>query len=518
MKQKRLLSRALIAAFTTSAILFAPVAAMAQPSPKQIEERVKKQQKKKKMKAAKAKKARKASKEAQRRARKARKAQAEKLFAAKGMKSGRIIVVIPDEKKAAKKKGRKKGREIKGLKGFREVGKRKVKRDDLAGASRVAVFEKLKDGRIVTYEATSIGRSRSGKKQRQSGGAARTNGDGGMISGESYAGSDEEPVMVVSEPIVVEEGSGEVQYTGEGPRQYIKNDSGETLVPIESGDVIVIGEEEEAAQWTPIYVEGEEACDQSRKSGEDTWFSTLGGADNTCGANEKDYRAATYTGTISCSARYGKNSSYGAAFRHLTTENCYSCPTGYDRSLNPDIKASDACVKTTAAKTLKKRAENLGPTKAKKPSRGFRDGDSWWRCPKDKPRRTAYAVTHKWACATPIGKKEKLGRAERVSKVNLPKPKGAFVDPRNGGEYWRCPSGYDRSAAPVTAKDACIKRVQASTKVAKAKLRGQTPFRCGIGSFQHGATTGCYTCGALHVRSTIIVDDPAKDERTCVEK
>ena len=38
-----------------------------------------------------------------------------------------------------------------------------------------------------------------------------------------------------------------------------------------------------------------------------------------------------------------------------------------------------------------------------------------------------------------------------------------------GGEYWSCPSGYNRSLAPVTANNACTKWIGESLKKAVKK-------------------------------------------------
>lgn len=42
-----------------------------------------------------------------------------------------------------------------------------------------------------------------------------------------------------------------------------------------------------------------------------------------------------------------------------------------------------------------------------------------------------------------------------MGKVKNKKPKGAFFDPRKGGEYWSCPRGYIRNLNPVTHRAAC---------------------------------------------------------------
>ena len=46
-------------------------------------------------------------------------------------------------------------------------------------------------------------------------------------------------------------------------------------------------------------------------------------------------------------------------------------------------------------------------------------------------------------------------KATYKGKVKTPKPKGAFFDPRKGGEWWKCPSNRPRRTAyAVTDKRA----------------------------------------------------------------
>lgn len=109
------------------------------------------------------------------------------------------------------------------------------------------------------------------------------------------------------------------------------------------------------------------------------------------------------------------------------------------------------------------RAWHLGKVHRSEPSsRAFfdpRNGGEWWECPSNRPRRTLYKVTDKRACATKHIIGEKLSSAKYLGKTKNQKPSGAFVDPRNGGEYWKCPTGFWRNLNPVTAKAACTVNV-----------------------------------------------------------
>jgi len=100
-----------------------------------------------------------------------------------------------------------------------------------------------------------------------------------------------------------------------------------------------------------------------------------------------------------------------------------------------------------------------GKVQKKKPSGAFfdpRKGGEYWKCPGNRPRRTLYAVTDHRACATKkLWPFEKLSPATFVSKSSNPKPAGAFIDIRKGGEYWKCPAGFWRNVNAVTNKAAC---------------------------------------------------------------
>lgn len=56
-------------------------------------------------------------------------------------------------------------------------------------------------------------------------------------------------------------------------------------------------------------------------------------------------------------------------------------------------------------------------------------------------------------------------RARQYGKVGC--ARGAFFDPRNGGECWSCPQGYKRTVFPVTGKQACERGYAASYSRAK---------------------------------------------------
>lgn len=155
----------------------------------------------------------------------------------------------------------------------------------------------------------------------------------------------------------------------------------------------------------------------------------------------------------------------------------------------PGCGAENQKVCTTSKATYR------GKVKTPKPKGAFLDprkGGEWWKCPKNRPRRTAYAVTHKKACATKRIIGEKLSKAEFKGKLFNPKPKGAFLDPRKGGEYWSCPRGYIRNLNPVTHSAACTAAPKYVCDGSNMAVRG----KC----YKKGA------CGKRNQRPCLIVE------------
>tara|TARA_B100000427_G_scaffold149846_1_gene124655 strand:- start:36 stop:2366 length:2331 start_codon:yes stop_codon:yes gene_type:complete len=149
------------------------------------------------------------------------------------------------------------------------------------------------------------------------------------------------------------------------------------------------------------------------------------------------------------------------SFFDIGTWSCYSCPTGFNRNARP-VTSPKACDKAVPARTG--RATFLG--KVNCPSGSFidgRNGGECWQCPSGYGR-TAAAVDQWNACGM-IGRKA-------VSAVfrGKPCPEGAIRDPRNGGECWKCPEDYQRTANPVTGANACKILLDFEPAVKKAAL------------------------------------------------
>jgi len=189
------------------------------------------------------------------------------------------------------------------------------------------------------------------------------------------------------------------------------------------------------------------------------------------GLNEKHCTTAT-------ASYVDKPCPKGSFFDPRKGGECWDCPSGTHRTIFP-VNEGKACERRASSDFHK--AKYLGKVKTSKPKGAFYDprkGGEWWKCPSNRPRRTAYAVTDKKACATKRIIGEKLSRAEFKGKVNNPRPKGAFTDPHNGGEYWTC-EGSNRTVFSVTSGKACEK----ITKAAWMKAAYKGKFGCPKGSF-----------------------------------
>jgi hypothetical protein len=101
------------------------------------------------------------------------------------------------------------------------------------------------------------------------------------------------------------------------------------------------------------------------------------------------------------------------------------------------------------------KAEYTGKAVGKCPSGSFFDIGTWscYTCPRGY-NRTGFAVDTPKACS-----KQVSAQYKRATKVSSHKscPNGTFRDPRNGGECWKCPSGFGRTLSAVDAWDACGK-------------------------------------------------------------
>lgn len=180
------------------------------------------------------------------------------------------------------------------------------------------------------------------------------------------------------------------------------------------------------------------------------------------------------------------------SFFDLGTWTCYACPDGYNRNAK-SISGEKACDKPTGVKQLLS-ATFLG--KKECPAGSFldkRNGGECWSCPKGYGR-TAASVD-KWNACGMV-----LKKAVSATFEGRACPQDSFTDPRNGGECWSCPEGFNRTANAVTGKNACVKTIDflPATKI--------TALTCPAGQifdFIDGGT--CWSCPDTYLRTSFSV-------------
>jgi hypothetical protein len=216
--------------------------------------------------------------------------------------------------------------------------------------------------------------------------------------------------------------------------------------------------------------------------------------------------AAPVLANFSAATFQGKSSGCGSgAFLDLRNGGeCWACPTGYDRTVGYAVDTNQACVDRPTFKAAFERKHGCQGGTFFDP----RNGGECWECPDSFPRRTAYAVTDDKACATKNVIGEKLRSATYKYKSGC--TGSAFFDPRNGGECWACPSGFNRTATAVTDDKACAK----STEVfASASFKSK--FSCPSGAFFDPRNGGeCWSCPSGQYRSI----NPVTSNKACTNK
>lgn len=128
------------------------------------------------------------------------------------------------------------------------------------------------------------------------------------------------------------------------------------------------------------------------------------------------------------------------------------------------------------------------------PSGSFLDAGSGacWACPTGY-NRTADPITGTTACS----KADASVPLKRMSASFVSKlcPTDSFFDPIRGGECYSCPPGYRRSAAHIDAANACY--IPAGEQLSRATRHKKTPWphECAGGTF-HDAWDGggCWSC------------------------
>ena len=179
---------------------------------------------------------------------------------------------------------------------------------------------------------------------------------------------------------------------------------------------------------------------------------------------------------------------------------CWTCPVGYVRHVTA-VFAKDACWKPIG-ETLSK-ATPAGKLGCKD---GFftdpRNGGECWQCPAGF-NRTLDAVTVRTACSQSIV--GPFSFATFGGKVVQSCTAPAFGDPINGGTCWTCPDGYRRTANSVTSDWACARTYETQYSAATQKGGCSTyPAPVGHGTpFRDPRNGGeCWTCPVPLLRST----------------
>lgn len=145
-----------------------------------------------------------------------------------------------------------------------------------------------------------------------------------------------------------------------------------------------------------------------------------------------------------------------------------------------------------------------------------RNGGECWSC--NGKDRTIFPVNGSKACLQPVG--EQLSKAKKHKEGITSCPKGSFLDPRNGGECWSCPSKTHRTLYGVTSSKACFKRIGQKKKKAHYKYNTHSIFKsCKRGTFANVGSTKCYTCpkgwrhnGGKKVNKNGVCYKPAYDQ------
>ena len=181
------------------------------------------------------------------------------------------------------------------------------------------------------------------------------------------------------------------------------------------------------------------------------------GYDRTLAAVDTDRACAkpnpSKRGTFGRASFQGKVCPEGSFFDPTRDGECWSCPSGYNRTVAP-VEWADACVKPAKEnfKRINRHNRATGLLGTDCPSGQFwdaRDGHCY-SCPSGY-NRTGYAVNHERACSQLV--REQKSKATLVKKAQC--ETGEILDLRNGGECWTCPTAADRTVYPINGAKAC---------------------------------------------------------------
>ena len=186
----------------------------------------------------------------------------------------------------------------------------------------------------------------------------------------------------------------------------------------------------------------------------------------------------------------------GSFFDPIDGGSCWSCPDDYKRHVT-HVKSADACIRLPrlAHEKATRHGRGSGLLKTDCAKGQFWDPNGYcFSCPRGYTR-TAAPVTAGNACARPVA-----GDTARASlKKTLACSRGSFFDLVDGGTCWRCPSGYVRTLAHVKAPNACAVNLVAGVH--------QVLGRCGDGLVNVGGVCARKgQCGALGQRPCMLTE------------
>lgn len=196
---------------------------------------------------------------------------------------------------------------------------------------------------------------------------------------------------------------------------------------------------------------------------------------------------ASFVHATSC-----QKSSPGSFFDPAEGGQCWSCPEGYSRTIYP-VTSGKACEKLVSDSAT--RHERHTPFKC--PNGQFYDPKGYCYSCDSGLNRTIFDVDSDKACEGLQYSKASFVRDAELKICD----KGSFFDPRQGGECWSCPDGYNRTLTAVTSNSACSKVVTSKAeKRDKFDLFGNRCEKKGEFWDPQGAPgpSYCYTCNGLN--------------------
>jgi hypothetical protein len=145
----------------------------------------------------------------------------------------------------------------------------------------------------------------------------------------------------------------------------------------------------------------------------------------------------------------------GSFFDPTRQGECWSCPQGFNRSAAP-VEWADACVKPAAeifAPTTK-RGNATGLLKAKCPTGQHAKGGSCFSCPSGY-NRTLNAMESDKACAQVVKVDKSNAKLIKQAICEPGEIRDKLRDPKHGGECWTCPTAATRTVFPINGGKAC---------------------------------------------------------------